>query len=67
MDCLYEVWNKKRWTMPKFDNELLEWIYLLLSAVDITSDKAMTYLKEFVSPSPHVVATKYNKQIIKQV
>ena len=67
MDCLYEVWNKKKWSSPKFDKEMLEWVYLLLNAVDITSDKAMTYLKEFVSPSAHVVTTKYNKQIVKQV
>lgn len=46
---------------------MVEWIYLLLNAVDITSDIATSYLKEFVTPSVHVVTSKYSKHIIQKV
>lgn len=46
---------------------MLEWISILLKAVDISSDKATSYLKEFVTPASHSVTSKYKKFIEKTV
>ena len=50
-----------------FDMEMIDWISLLLKAVDVTSEKATSYLKEFVTPASHIVTSKYKKFIEKTV
>ena len=61
------MWQNKHWDHSLFDHEMLEWISILLKAVDITSDKATSYLKEFVTPASHSVTSKYKKFIEKTV
>lgn len=66
LDTIYDIWTEKQWNNPSFDTEMVKWIKLLLGAVDITSEKTVSYLKEFISLS-HPVCIKYEKEIVDQV
>ena len=61
------MWLAKNWQYPSFDAEMLKWVQLLLGAVDITTDKTPSYLKEFTSQMNHSVCSQYHKEITQQV
>ena len=62
------MWQRKGWSDPTFDREMSAWMYLLLGAVDVSNDKAISYLKEFVVPtSSHHVCSVYQQKIVNQV
>ena len=67
LDTVIELWNDKNWKHKSFDAEMLNWIQLLLGTVDVSVDKAVSYVKEFVNQLSHPVCAQYQKQIVDKV
>ena len=67
LDTVYNIWNEKQWKNSLFDLEMIKWIKLLLGAVDVTTDKTLSYLKEFNAQLSHPVCVRYHKEIVDQV
>ena len=67
LDTVVELWSRNRWSHPSYNREILNWIKLLLGAVDITTDKTPSYLKEFLSQMTHPACGMCQRQIRDQV
>ena len=64
---MIELWNDKNWKHQSFDAEMFKWVEMLLSTVDVSVDKAVSYVKEFVNQMSHPVCAQYQKQIVEKV
>ena len=49
------------------DEELRKWLTLLLSLVDVTNEKAESYLKDFLSNRTGITTKQYREHIKRQV
>ena len=61
------MWSRKHWNHAHYEREVLQWVYLLLSAIDVTTDKTPSYLKEFLSQISHPVCGMCQRHIREQV
>lgn len=64
---MIELWNDKNWKHKSFDAEMFKWVEMLLNTVDVSVERASSYVKEFVNQMSHPVCAQYQKQIVEKV
>lgn len=67
MDTVLEVSRKRQWTSKSMDEEIKEWLSMLLLAIDITSEKAESLLKDFLNSKTGGATKIYSEHIKRNV
>lgn len=62
-----EVCRKRHWHSASMDDEMKEWLSLLLQLVDVTSEKAESYLKDFLTTKSGGITKQYQEHIKRDV
>lgn len=63
LDSVLGVSRKRSWHSSMFDEEIKQWLSVLLRLVDITSDRAESYLKDFLTTKSGGVTKQYREHI----
>ena len=67
LDTVMEAAQKRHWRSTELDDELKKWLSMLLFRVDMTSDQAVSYLKDFLGFKPGTVTRHYSEHIKREV
>ena len=67
LETIFEAAQKRHWQSTELDDEMKTWLSMLLGLVDMTSDHAESYLKDFLSPKPGSVTKQYSEHIKREV
>ena len=59
--------RKHHWKSDSMDGEMKSWLTLLLQRVDITSDRAESYLKDFITTKSGGVTKQFSEHIKREV
>jgi len=62
-----EVGRKRQWLSDGMEEEIKSWLSSMLYTIDITSDKAESYLKTFLSSKMNSVTKLYGEHIKRAV
>ena len=64
---MLEVSRNRQWVSKGMHEEIKEWLSMLLAPVDITSEKAESYLKDFLTTKMGGVTKLYSEHIKRDV
>lgn len=67
LDTILETTRKRHWQSTELDDEIKKWLSMLLHQVDMTSDHAESYLKDFLSSKSGTVTKQYSEHIKREV
>ena len=67
LDTVLEVSRKRQWLSKAMNEELQDWLSMLLAPIDITSDRAEAYLKDFLTTKMGGVTKLYSEHIKRNV
>jgi len=62
-----EVSRNRQWLSKAMNDEIREWLSMLLFPINISSEKAESYLKEFLTTKMGRVTELYHDHIEKEV
>ena len=63
LDTVLEVSRKRQWLSKHMDEEIKEWLTMLLSPINIADETAESYLKEFLTTKMGGVTKLYSEHI----
>ena len=64
---MLEVCRKRHWRSSETDEEIKQWLSLLLQLVDITGERVESYLKDFLTTKTGEVTKQYREHIKREV
>lgn len=67
LDTILEAAQKHHLLGSDLDDEMKKWLGMLLCSVDMTSDNAESYLKDFLNSKPGTVTKQYSEHIKREV
>ena len=67
LDTILEAAQKRHWQSAELDDEMKKWLSMLLYQVDMSTDNAESYLKDFLSSKPGTVTKQYSEHIKREV
>lgn len=67
LDTVLEVSRKRQWLSKGMDEEIKEWLTMLLSPINIANEKAESYLKDFLTTKMGGVTKLYSEHIKRNV
>lgn len=66
LDTVLEVSRNRQWLSKSMHDEMKEWLTMLLTPIDVTSEKAESYLKDFLTTKMGTGVTKLYCEHIKR-
>ncbi len=67
LDTVLEVCRQRQWLSKPLNDELQDWLSMLLAPIEITSDRAEAYLKDFLTTKMGGVTKVYSEHIKRNV
>lgn len=67
LDTVLEVSRNRQWLSKGMNDEMKEWLTMLLAPVDITSEKAESYLKDFLTTKMGGVTKLFSEHVKRDV
>lgn len=67
LDTVLEVSRNRQWLSKGMNEEIKEWLSMLLAPVDITNEKAESYLKDFLTTKMGGVTKLFSEHIKRDV
>lgn len=63
LDTVLDVSRKRQWLGKDMDEEIKEWLTMFLTPIDITNERAESYLKDFLTTKMGGVTKLYSEHI----
>ncbi len=67
MDTVLDVSRNRQWLSVGTCDELKEWLSMLLAPIDITNEKAESYLKDFLTTKMGGVTKLFSEHVKRDV